>query len=236
MCSWYRHVVVSDTRFSSDQHIVTPFSVHHLLLAPFFVFSLSCLSYINISFVLKMGYLLTRAKMPPVTFFMKWSYLLPRENFKLPYPPDQARQDPGICTQLRSSHIHSIHKNSRDFMQGNLVYLVRICAVWSGRGRAGKKVTSVTFFRCPTVLCVWIKASWFDFQRCHFKNGRPVAIFFYLDVLTLTFVGYWVSTPNSSRTSPACIGRRLQIFSDTTFKIAAEQSFWIVWFPDSNSS
>ena len=39
---------------------------------------------------MKMSYLLHRAKLLRVTFFMKGSYLPPRENFKLPYLPNQA--------------------------------------------------------------------------------------------------------------------------------------------------
>ena len=128
------------------------FPVHYFTLAPFFAFSVICLTYINKSFVMKMSCLLPRAKLQRVTFFMKRSYLLPHENFKLPYLPNQAHWDPGICTQLRSSHIHSIHQKSRDFINGNFVYLALICAVRSNRGHAGKKVTAVTFFRCPTVL------------------------------------------------------------------------------------
>ena len=98
-----------------------------------------------------MSCLLPRSKLQRVTFFMKRSYLLPRENFKPPYLPNHAYWDPGICTQLRSSHIHPIHQKSHDFINGIVVYLALICAVWSGRGRAGKKVTAITFFRCPTV-------------------------------------------------------------------------------------
>ena len=86
------------------------FPVYTLTL--FFVFSLICLSYVNKSFVMKMSCLLPRAKLQRVTFFMKRSYLLPRENFKLPYLPNQAHWDPGICTQLTSSHIHAIHQKS----------------------------------------------------------------------------------------------------------------------------
>ena len=137
------------------------FPVHHFTSAPFFAFRLICLSYINKSFVMKMSYLLPRAKLLRVTFFMKGSYLLPRENFKLPYLPNQAQKDPSICTQLRSSHIHSIHQKSRDFIHGNLAYLALICVVWSSRGRTGKKVTAVTFFRCPTVKVQLIQTlSW----------------------------------------------------------------------------
>ena len=83
---------------------------------------------------------------------MMRSYLLPREKNKLPYLPNQAHWDPGVCSQLRSSYIHSIHQKSSDFINGNYVYLALICAVWSSRGRAGKNVTAVTFFRCPTVI------------------------------------------------------------------------------------
>ena len=98
-----------------------------------------------------MSCLLPRAKLLRVTFFMKGSYLLHHENFKLPYPPHQAHCDLGICSQLRSSHIHSLHQKSCDFIHGNFVYLALICTVWSSRGRTGKKVTVVTFFRWPTV-------------------------------------------------------------------------------------
>ena len=115
-------------------------------------FSLICLSYINKSFVMKMSCLLPRAKLLRVTFFMKRSYHLPRENFKLRYLPNEAHWNPGICTQLRSSHIYSIHQKSRDCIHGNFVHLALICAVWSSRGHAGKKVTAVTFFRCSTVF------------------------------------------------------------------------------------
>ena len=127
------------------------FPFHYFTLAPFFAFSLIFLSYIDKSFVMKMSCLLLRAKLQRVTFFMKRSYLLPRENFKLPYLPNQAHWDTGICTQLRSSHIHSIHQKSREYIKGNFEYLALICAIWFSRGRAGKKVTAVTFFRCPTV-------------------------------------------------------------------------------------
>ena len=114
------------------------FPVHHFTLVPFFAFSLICLSYINESFVMKMSCLLPRAKLLRVTFFVKRSYLLPRENFKLPYLPNQAHLDLGICTQMRSSHIHSIHQKTRHLIQGNCVYLALIC-VYNGNG--AKQVT-----------------------------------------------------------------------------------------------
>ena len=123
------------------------FPVHSFTLAPFFAFRLIRLSYINKSLLTRMSYFLPCAKFQRGTFFVKRSYFLPRENFKLPYLPNQAQWDPGICIQL----IHSIHQKSSDFINGNFVYLALICAVWSSRGRAGKKVTAVTFFRCPTV-------------------------------------------------------------------------------------
>ena len=152
LSSWHRHAVVSDAWFSSAHHIVTHISSSLIHIGTFpTAISLICLLYMNKSFVMKMSCLLPRAKLQRVTFFMKRSYLLPRENFKLPYLQNQAHWDPGICTQLRSSHIHSIHQKSRDFINGNYVYFDLICAVWSSRGRAGKKVTAVTFFRCLTV-------------------------------------------------------------------------------------
>ena len=49
-----------------------------------------------------------------------------------------------ICTPLRSSKIHSIEQKLHDFMHRNFAYLALICAVWSGRDRAGKNVTTVT--------------------------------------------------------------------------------------------
>ena len=142
-----RHVV-----FVCSSHRDT-FPVHFFTLAPFFAFSLICLSYINKSFVMKISKWVAffPARNCKVTFFMKRSYLLPRENFKLSYIPNQAHWDPGICIPLRSSHIHCIHQKSREFVKGNLEYLALICVVWSSRDRAGKKVTAVTFFRCPTV-------------------------------------------------------------------------------------
>ena len=137
----------------------------HLLITLWHIFPVHycCFSYINKLFVTKMSCLLPRAKLLRVTFFMKRSYLFPREKFKLPFLPNQTHWDPGICTLLRSSHTHSIHQKSRDFIHANVVYLALICAVWSSRGRAGKKVTAVTFFRCPTVngcSCESVKVFW----------------------------------------------------------------------------
>ena len=58
-----------------------------------------------------MRFLLPRAELLPVTFFMKRSYLLPRENFKLSYLPNQG------CWHLHI-HIHSTHKTNTRFHQG----------------------------------------------------------------------------------------------------------------------
>ena len=143
---------------SSHRDTYFQFTISHWLLS---LLSLIRLSYINKSFVTRMSYLLPRAKFQRVTFFMKQSYLLPRENVKLPYLPNHTHWDPGICSQLRSSHIHSIRHKSSDFINGNFVYLALICAVWSSRGRAGKKVTTVTFFRCPIVnRPIWLDLTW----------------------------------------------------------------------------
>ena len=131
---------------SSHRNTYFQFTISHWLLSLCSVlYHIYLMSYINKSFVMKMSCLLPHAKLQRVTFFMKRNYLFPRKTFKLPYLPNQAHWDPGICTQLRSSHIHSIHLKSRDFINGNFVYLALICAVWSSRGRAGKKVTAVTF-------------------------------------------------------------------------------------------
>ena len=147
-----------------------------------------------------MSYLLPCAKFNRVTFFMKRSYLLTRENFKLPYLPNQAYWDPGICSQLKSSHIHSIHQKSSDFINGNFVYSSLICAVWSSRGRAGKKVTAVTFFRCPTVIILGVllyeENGWpgWDSQcySCWF-NGSPTRKYAYL----FTNITYCIHISNS---------------------------------------
>ena len=92
-----------------------PFS--HSLLAPYCAFGL--MSYVVKSFLMEKRYLLPHAKLRPVTFFLKHSYLLPRKNFKLPYLPSQVQLDPSVCTRLKSSDIHSIHKKSSDFIYGN---------------------------------------------------------------------------------------------------------------------
>ena len=86
-----------------------PFS--HSLLAPFCAFGL--MSYVVKSFLMEKSYLLPHVKLRPVTFFLKRWYLLPRKNFKLPYLPSQVHLDPSVCTRLKSSHIHSIHKQNQ---------------------------------------------------------------------------------------------------------------------------
>ena len=85
------------------------------------------------------SYLLREVELPP----SPWKFL--------PYLPNQTHSDPGIRTQQRYSHIHTTHQESHGFIQGNFAYLALICALWSGRGLAGKKVSAVSFFRCPTL-------------------------------------------------------------------------------------
>ena len=53
---------------------------------------------------------------------------------------------------------------------------------------------------------------------------------------TLTLVWLWISTPNLSDTILMYMCRRLLIFSNVNFKMAARQPYWNFWFPDSNFS
>ena len=53
---------------------------------------------------------------------------------------------------------------------------------------------------------------------------------------TLTLVWLWISTPNLSGTILMYMCRRLLIFSNVNFKMAARQPYWNFWFPDSNFS
>ena len=62
-----------------------------------------------------------------------------------------------------------------------------------------------------------------DFQRCHFQNGRLVAMLDFL-VSGLTLVWLWISTPNFSGKILMYIGKSLLIFSDLIFLMAA-------WWP-----
>ena len=156
-CSWHRHVVVSDTWFSSAHHIVT-----HISISLFHIGSFLCFQ--SYQFVIYQLIICYENELPSSTREIAKSYLLheaelpPSPNFKLPYLPNQANWDPGICTQLRSSHIHSIHQTSREFIKGNFGYLALICALWSSRGRAGKKVTAVTFMS-PFLLMAYVSAT-----------------------------------------------------------------------------
>ena len=112
------------------------FPVHNFTIAPTFAFSLICLSYINKSFVMKMSCLLPRAKLLRVTFFMKRSNLLP---VKILNCHISRTWDSDICTQLRSSHIQSIHQKSCDFIYGNFVHLALICAVDPAAAARGRR-------------------------------------------------------------------------------------------------
>ena len=86
MCSWHTHgfhVLISSWRLFSDSHFYWLLSVGSVL----------SVCHMSIKwFIMKMSYLLPRAKFLPGTLFMNRSYLLPRENFKLPYLPSEARQ------------------------------------------------------------------------------------------------------------------------------------------------
>ena len=62
-----------------------------------------------------------------------------------------------------------------------------------------------------------------DFQRCHFQNGRLVAMLDFL-VSGLTLVWLWISTPNFNGKILMYIGKSLLIFSDLIFLMAA-------WWP-----
>ena len=132
--------------FRMLMHIGTHISSSPFHIGTFLCVSLICLSYINKSFVMEMSYRLPRAKLLRVTFFMKWSYLLPRIScVRHTRIPVFALKWDLVCL------IHYIHHKSRDSIHGNFAYSALICAIWSSRGRAGKKVSAVIFFRCPTV-------------------------------------------------------------------------------------
>ena len=120
------------------------FLVHHFLLAPFFALSLICLPYINKSFVMKTSYLVPRAKLLPVTFFVKWSYLLPAKTLNCHISRTMHIRIPVFTLNwhLVTSILYT--NKARDFIQRNFAYLALICAVWSGRGRDGKKVTAAS--------------------------------------------------------------------------------------------
>ena len=96
------------------------FSVHHFTLAPIFALSVICLSYINKSFVMKMSYFLPRAKLLRVTFFMKWSYLLPAKILECHITRTRYIRIPVVALNwdLVTSILYT--KKPRDFIQGTL--------------------------------------------------------------------------------------------------------------------
>ena len=53
---------------------------------------------------------------------------------------------------------------------------------------------------------------------------------------TLTLLSLWISSPNFTGTSLACMGRSLLIFSNVIFKMVAWRPYWIFQFLDSNLS
>ena len=53
---------------------------------------------------------------------------------------------------------------------------------------------------------------------------------------TLTLLWLWISTSNFSGALLMHMFRRLLIFINVYFKMAARQPYWIFWFPDSNVS
>ena len=126
------------------------FPVHHFTLAPLFAPSLICLLYTNKPFVMKMSYLLPRVKLLRVTFFMKWSYLFPRENSNCHISRTRQTRIPVLALNwdLVTSILYT--KIARFHLRELCVFGPYLCR-WSCRGRAGKKLTAVTFFRCPTV-------------------------------------------------------------------------------------
>ena len=86
MCSWQTHgfhVLITLWQLFPDRHIYWPLSVGSVLSV--------CHKSIK-WFIMKTSYFLPRAKFLPGTYFMNRSYLLPCENFKLPYLPSEARQ------------------------------------------------------------------------------------------------------------------------------------------------
>ena len=66
-----RHVIFTCSLHPDNHFHVT---ISYWLLS---VHSVLSVCHINKSLVMKMNYVLPRAKLLPVTFFMKWSYLLP---------------------------------------------------------------------------------------------------------------------------------------------------------------
>ena len=98
-----------------------------------------------------------------VTFFLAVSNLLPRGPREPQLPPSPRKLLTAISPEpgaLGSHYLHSTEIQSHPFHTPNITRTLRIWPVfvpiWSVRGRAGKKVTAVTFFRCPTVIIYFL--------------------------------------------------------------------------------
>ena len=111
------------------------FPVHPFTLAPFFAFRLICLSYINKSFVMKMSYLLHRAKLLRVTSSSTWRGITSLPVKTLNCHISRTRHTSIPVFVLNCDQVTSIlyTKNRAISPTG---YLTLICAVWSSRGRS----------------------------------------------------------------------------------------------------
>ena len=134
---WHRHVVRAYQR--RGIHLVITswhiFPVHPFTLAPFFAFRLICLSYINKSFVMKMSYLLHRAKLLRVTSSSTWRGVTSLPVKTLNCHISRTRHTSIPVFVLNCDQVTSIlyTKNRAISPTG---YLTLICAVWSSRGRS----------------------------------------------------------------------------------------------------
>ena len=111
--------------------------VHHFTLAPFFAFSLICLSYINKSFVMKMSYLFparTCYELPS-----SWSGItsFPVKTLNCHISQNRHTRIPvfALNWDLVTSILYT--KNRTISSYGNFAYRAIICAVWSSRGEEG---------------------------------------------------------------------------------------------------
>ena len=121
------------------------FPVHPFTLAPFFAFRLICLSDINKSFVMKMSYLLHRAKLLRVTFFMKGSYLPPRENLHCHISRTRHTSIPVFV--LNWDLVISIL-----YTKNRAISSTGTWRIWPLFVPFDPAAAAVTFFRCPAVL------------------------------------------------------------------------------------
>ena len=88
------------------------------------------------------------------------------------------------------------------------------------------------------ITCVYRKKS-IDFQQCHFKNGRLVAIFDFSISGLSSWHGFWsvtrdcfgISISNFICMLFVAMGQSLLIFSCVTLKIAVWWPYWIFQFP-----